>query len=269
MPSPAPPPLPPADSSGASWPAPRRGPRGCQAGRAPARPPNTKRLCGARRGLARGQAASGKSRELGEGRRTQGGAPSSARAVAPPSARANQPSQPRRLNTTPAPPPNPLPTLSLYPAHLPILGDPPPHLSPAFLSLLVPLHTPAPLTLTHPGAIFRPPSFHSRTSPILGSFPRQPWPSPPGVGGWVCMWEGGEGIWGHRVGELRRGPRQGREQWVAGVGCLSGSINRAREFRACLLSLSLSASLALRPRPLGRPWLVPPWVAIGVSVWAL
>lgn len=126
------PPLPPADSSGASWPAPRRGPRGCQAGRAPARPPHTKRLCGARRGLARGQAASGKSRELREGRRTQGGAPSSARAVAPPSARANQPSQPRRLNTIPAPPPNPLPTLRLYPAQLPILGDPPPNLSPAF-----------------------------------------------------------------------------------------------------------------------------------------
>lgn len=51
------------DRLGASWPALRRGPRGCQAGRAPARLPSTKRLCRACRGLAGGQAASGKSRE--------------------------------------------------------------------------------------------------------------------------------------------------------------------------------------------------------------
>lgn len=66
---------PPADSSGASWPAPRRGPRGCQAGRAPARPPSTKRLCGARQGLAGGQAASGKSRERGVGEENAGRRP--------------------------------------------------------------------------------------------------------------------------------------------------------------------------------------------------
>lgn len=66
------------DRLGASWPAPRRGPRGCQAGRALARLPSTKRLCRACRGLAGGQAASGKSRERSERRRTQGGAPSSA-----------------------------------------------------------------------------------------------------------------------------------------------------------------------------------------------
>lgn len=34
------------------------------------------------------------------------------------------------------------------------------------------------------------------------------------------------------------------------------------------LSLSLSASLAVRPRALGRPQPVPPWVAVAVSVWA-
>lgn len=129
----------------------------------------------------------------GLGRRTQGGAPSSAQAVAPPSARADQPFQPQRPNT-PSPPPFSTPKSTSrprsYPAHLPIPGDPPPYLSPSSLSLLVPLPTPAPLTLTHPSAIFRPPSLPCSSSPILGSFPRQPWPlpTPPGVGGWVGVY---------------------------------------------------------------------------------
>lgn len=40
------------------------------------------------------------------------------------------------------------------------------------------------------------------------------------------------------------------------------------EFRAACLSLSLSASLAVGPRPLGRPQPVPPWVAVVFSIWA-
>ncbi|KAK2088572.1 hypothetical protein P7K49_034479 [Saguinus oedipus] len=203
--------LPPTvDSSGASWPAPCRGPRGCQGGRAPAHPPCTKRLCGACRGLAGGQAASGKSREREEGRATRGGAPSSARALAPPSARGDQPSQPQRLYT---PFPSPNPRLSpLHPRIPPIFQSPgtiPHTLSHVSLFLLVPLPTPAPLTLTHPSAIFSPPSLRSRASPILGSFPRQPWPSPTPPGG----------SWGHRGGELRRGPgpgEQGGEPQAAG-----------------------------------------------------
>lgn len=54
----------------------------------------------------------------GLGRRTQGGAPSSAQAVAPPSARADQPFQPQRPNTPSPPPflpPNPRPALGPIP----------------------------------------------------------------------------------------------------------------------------------------------------------
>jgi len=217
---------PPADSSGASWPAPRRGPRGCQAGQAPARPPSTKRPCGARQGLARGQAASGKSRERGVGEENAGRRPllrpGSGASLSP---RGPALSAPALVHSplTPFSTPKSTSLSPSYPAHLPIPGEPPPHLSLASLSLLVPLPTPAPLTLTHPGAIFRPPSLPSSTSPILGSFPRQPWPSPtpPGVGGWVCMWRAGEGSWGHRGGEPRRGPgpgEQGGEPQAAGRG---------------------------------------------------
>lgn len=81
------------------------------------------------------------------------------------------------------------PALHLPPALLPIPGDlPSPHLSPPSFSLAPPAYPIlAWLTLTHPDAIFSPPSLWSLASPILGSFPRQPWPSPtpPGMGGWV------------------------------------------------------------------------------------
>lgn len=168
----------------------------------------------------------------GLGRRTQGGAPSSAQAGAPPSARGDQPSQPRRLYTPPQPPllpPNPYPALHPIPPIFQSLGSLPrtsrlplfPFWSPCL---------PQPHSLTHPGAIFRPPSLPSSTSPILGSFPRQPWPSPtpPGVGGWVCMWRAGEGSWGHWGGEPRRGTRAWRAGWGAAGGrarCLSYSVN--------------------------------------------
>lgn len=127
----------------------------------------------------------------------------------------------------------PFPLLNPHPALRPIplisqsLGTLP-HTSRLPLFPSVSLPTPAPLTLTHLGAIFRPPSLQSCTSPILGSFPRQPWPSlmlPEWVGGCVCMWRAGKGIWGHRGGEPRRGPGQGGEWWAAGAGCLLGSIN--------------------------------------------
>lgn len=47
-----------------------------------------------------------------------------------------------------------------------------------------------------------------------------------------------------------------------------GSINGPVSSGCVCLFLSLSASLAVRPRPLDRPQPVPPWVAVGVSVWA-
>lgn len=53
----------------------------------------------------------------GLGRRTQGGAPSSAQAVAPPSARADQPFQPQRPNT-PSPPPPFYPQIHVPPSVL-------------------------------------------------------------------------------------------------------------------------------------------------------
>lgn len=223
-----PPPPGPADGSGASWPAPRSGPRGCQAGGAAARLPSTKRLCGACRGLAGGQAASGKSRERWEGRGTQGGAPSSARALAPPLARADQPSQSWRLYTPLCPAPfHPQGPIPLFIHILPFLdpGDFPLLLSLAFFSLLVLLPTPAPLTLTHCGAIFRPLSLPSLTSPILGSFPRQPWPSPtpPGVGGCVC----GERVRGAGDTQAGTGPREQGGEPQVGAECLAGSINGA------------------------------------------
>lgn len=61
---------------------------------------------------------------------------------------------------------------------------------------------------------------------------------------------------------------RGGDPRATGVRCLSGSINGPGSSKRVCLSLSLSASLAVRPRPLGRPQPVPPWVAAGVSVWA-
>lgn len=95
------------DRLGASWPAPRRGPRGCQAGRAPACLPSTKRLCRACRGLAGGQAASGKSRERCERRGAQGGAPSSS-------------GRWRLLQLAPTSPPGPRPAHHLPPPPIPL-----------------------------------------------------------------------------------------------------------------------------------------------------
>lgn len=221
---------PPADSSGASWPVPRRGPRGCQARRAPARPPCTKRLCGDWLG-ARQRVENLVSTERGGEHRAAPPPPPGPRRLPQPA-----PTQSRRLYTPFRPytfiSPRPHPALHLC-AALPIPRGPPPHTSS--------LPPPAPLSLTHPDAIFSPPSLLSRASPILGSFPRQPWPSPtpPGVGGWVCMWREGEGSWGHRGGELRREAglesRVGSRGRPAGARCLPGSINGAREFRACPL----------------------------------
>lgn len=67
------------------------------------------------------------------------------------------------------------------------LGNPPPLSPPSFFLAPPAYPTLAWLTLTHPDAIFSPPSLWSLASQIRGSFPRQPWPSPtpPGMGGWV------------------------------------------------------------------------------------
>lgn len=188
------------------------------------------------------------------------------------------PTSPRRPGACTPPPsdtpprsvpsPRPCPALRARPALLPL----PSPISLASLSLLVPLPTPAPLTLTHPGAIFSPPSLQSRASPILGLFPRQPWPSPtpPGVGGWVCIWRAGEGSWGHGVvsrGGYRRREQGGELRAAGGARCLAGSINGAREFRPCLRVPQSVSIPGCSPQAAGQALACTTAVAVGVSVW--